>query len=68
MHHTHGLHEEGEAYGLFFELVKRGRFDMSEMNTHVFAPDSVAEAYALADARRDEAMGILFDWRERSDG
>lgn len=64
VHHTHGLHEEGETYELFFELVRRGRFDMTDLNTHVFVPDRVAEAYALADAHRDQAMGILFDWRD----
>jgi len=67
IHHTHGLFEEGETYDLFFDLVERGRFDMADMNTHVFTPDRVVDAYALANTHRDETMGILFDWRSNHD-
>lgn len=47
---------------LFFDLVRRGRFDLAGLNTHYFRPESAPEAYAAANARRGETMGIVFDW------
>jgi threonine dehydrogenase-like Zn-dependent dehydrogenase len=44
------------------DLVQRGRFDLSGLNTHTFKPDQAEEAYTLANTRRGETMGILFDW------
>jgi Zn-dependent alcohol dehydrogenase len=36
--------------------------------SHRFAPEDVAEAYALTATRRGESMGVLFDWTRRADG
>lgn len=47
---------------LFFESVRAGRFDLSGLITHEFSPQDCAEAYALAEQQRGQAMGILFDW------
>lgn len=50
------------AYRLFFSLASRGRFDLGGMTTHRFGPADAAEAYRVANARRDQTMGIVFDW------
>jgi 2-desacetyl-2-hydroxyethyl bacteriochlorophyllide A dehydrogenase len=47
---------------LFFDLVRRGRFDIGGLNTHTFAPSDCAEAYDLATNQRGDTMGIVFDW------
>ncbi|HEX5322802.1 MAG TPA: zinc-binding alcohol dehydrogenase, partial [Capsulimonadaceae bacterium] len=46
----------------FFDLVTRGRFDISGLNTHVFKAEDAYEAYSVANKRRGETMGIVFDW------
>ena len=46
----------------FFQLVGEGKFDLSELITHEFTPDQCIDAYAQADQRREETMGVLFDW------
>jgi len=66
VHHSSGLWEEGETYALFFDLVDRGRFDMTDMNTHTFTPGQCVQAYRLANTARDTAMGVLFDWRQEA--
>lgn len=48
---------------VFFDLVKSGRFNIDGLNTHTFDPKDCAEAYDLASNKRDETMGIIFDWR-----
>jgi 2-desacetyl-2-hydroxyethyl bacteriochlorophyllide A dehydrogenase len=47
---------------LFFDLAVSGRFDLSGMISHTFAPDDCGKAYETANTRRAETMGILFDW------
>ncbi len=46
----------------FFASLTAGRFDVSGLITHEFSPRDCVDAYALAVGRREEAMGILFDW------
>jgi 2-desacetyl-2-hydroxyethyl bacteriochlorophyllide A dehydrogenase len=46
----------------FFTFLKDGRFPMSGINTHHFAPEACTEAYTLATEDRLRTMGILFDW------
>ena len=48
---------------LFFAFAGDGRFRMDGLNTHVFKPEQCVDAYATANTRRGETMGILFDWR-----
>ncbi|MEJ8566244.1 zinc-binding dehydrogenase [Elongatibacter sediminis] len=47
---------------LFFDCVRRGRFELRGLITRVFAPDDCAQAYALAESDRGTALGLLFDW------
>jgi threonine dehydrogenase-like Zn-dependent dehydrogenase len=49
---------------LFFDLVKRGRFDLSGLITHEFLPRECVHAYALANEQGEGVMGILFDWSD----
>ena len=45
-----------------FGLMQSGRFSVAGLNTHYFAPADCRSAYALANTRRGETMGIVFDW------
>jgi 2-desacetyl-2-hydroxyethyl bacteriochlorophyllide A dehydrogenase len=47
---------------LFFELVRAGRFSLDGLNTDVFDPSECQAAYAHANARRGDTVGIIFDW------
>ena len=47
---------------LFFKLVGDGTFRLDGLLTHRFRPDDCVAAYALATDRRDDAVGVLFDW------
>jgi 2-desacetyl-2-hydroxyethyl bacteriochlorophyllide A dehydrogenase len=47
---------------LFFKLVRDGSFALDGLITHEFAPEACVEAYALASDRREDALGILFEW------
>ena len=49
-------------HSLFFHLVTTGRFDVEGLNTHTFHPNDCAAAYELADQRRGDTLGIIFDW------
>lgn len=65
---AHGSHTEGQwtrsaIESLFFGLLLRGGFGVAGLITHVFPPDQYKAAYDLVTTRRQESMGILFDWR-----
>lgn len=63
--HSHsdvGWDGDRAIHSLFFQLVTTGRFDLEGLNTHVFDPRDCAEAYRLANDRRGETLGIVFDW------
>ncbi len=64
---AHDMHETTEwtsarIMTFFFQLASSGRFKLDGLTTHVLAPSACAEAYALAEDRRAETMGICFDW------
>lgn len=61
--HTDAEWNDATITRLFFDLVRRGKFPLDGLNTHVFAPSAAQEAYETANARRGETIGILFDWR-----
>jgi threonine dehydrogenase-like Zn-dependent dehydrogenase len=53
---------ESRIVRFFFTLLADGRMDMDGMNTHEFAPEDCGKVYDQASNRRQETMGILFDW------
>jgi threonine dehydrogenase-like Zn-dependent dehydrogenase len=61
-HHDRGGWTQRRIDALFFKLVRDGVFALDGLITHEFTPDACQEAYALASDRREEAVGVLFDW------
>ncbi|MDP0496085.1 MAG: zinc-binding dehydrogenase [Verrucomicrobiota bacterium JB024] len=55
--------DQGAITGLFFSLVRDGRFSLGGLNTHTFVPDQCVEAYTCANRDRSKTMGILFNWK-----
>ncbi len=47
---------------LFGTLASSGRFPLAGLNSHTFAPQDCAEAYATANRDRSATMGLIFDW------
>lgn len=64
--HTDAVWNDITISELMFSLAARGKFDLSELTSHVFKPEQAAEAYQAANTRRSETMGILFDWTDGS--
>jgi threonine dehydrogenase-like Zn-dependent dehydrogenase len=69
-----GAHDGHERAGwtlprvshLFFELLAAGRFPLDALITHRFRPEDAAKAFALSSTRREETMGMIFDWSQRA--
>jgi 2-desacetyl-2-hydroxyethyl bacteriochlorophyllide A dehydrogenase len=61
MHNTERWND-ATITAFLFSLSVRGRFDLGGLTSHVFKPGEVVEAYRLANTRRGETMGIVFDW------
>ncbi len=61
-HQDRGGWTQRKIDALFFKLVEAGRFSLEDLITHEFNPADAAAAYALASDRRDDALGIVFDW------
>lgn len=64
---AHDIHENekwnlGTITRLFYNMVVSGRFNVEGLNTHIFAPADCEKAYATANTKRAETMGIVFDW------
>jgi 2-desacetyl-2-hydroxyethyl bacteriochlorophyllide A dehydrogenase len=69
---THDSHDldgwtQRRIDNLFFTCVQDGRFDLSGLVTHQFSPEDCAQAYVLAEQKREQAMGILYDWTSMAD-
>lgn len=67
---THDSHDrdgwtQRKVDALFFQRVHEGSFRLDELITHEFIPEQCVEAYSQADERRNETMGVLFDWTQR---
>ncbi len=60
--HTDDKWTDASIASLFFKLATRGKFDLSELTSHVFKPADYAQAYEIANTRRGETMGLVFDW------
>ncbi len=63
-HHDRGGWTQRRIDELFFKLVHDGVFALDGLITHEFAPEDCAAAYALVSERREEAVGVLFDWTQ----
>ncbi len=66
---AHDCHNDATWNGttitdLFFDLVASGRFRLDGLITHTFPGAEGAKAYEMANQRRGETMGILFDWSQ----
>ena len=61
-HHDRGGWTQRRIDDLFFKLVGDGTFRLDGLVTHRFRPEDCVAAYALATDRRDDAVGVLFDW------
>lgn len=64
---AHDGHENAEWNAesitrLFFSLVQRGKFKLEGLNTHYFSPEEYREAYDIAETKRGDTMGIIFNW------
>ena len=68
VHDTHDRDgwDERRIHETWLALVTSGRFPLDGLVTHEFAPDDCAAAYALANARRHETLGIAFNWQGSS--
>ena len=51
---------------LFFKLALDGSFRLDGLITHEFRPDACREAYSLVTQRREDVVGVLFDWTVQS--
>ena len=66
---VHDLHaqskwgDEREIFRLFFHFLSRGRFSTAGLITHKFDPRRAQQAYLLAEKKKGDTGGILFDWR-----
>jgi 2-desacetyl-2-hydroxyethyl bacteriochlorophyllide A dehydrogenase len=63
-HHDRDGWTQRRIDALFFELVRAGAFPLDGLMTHRFSPRQCIEAYAVATERREQAVGILFDWAQ----
>jgi len=69
-HDSHSVPPAGwdgdrSLHSLFFHLVRTGRFSLDGLTTNTFDPHECEQAYQLADERRGDTLGILFDWTAR---
>ncbi len=68
IHAGHVMHEtqdwfEDRIYRTFFRLLTSGRFSLEGLNTHRFDPGECVDAYKLTTEKREETMGVWFDWK-----
>jgi 2-desacetyl-2-hydroxyethyl bacteriochlorophyllide A dehydrogenase len=64
---AHDCHETPDwdskkIINLLFNLALKGRFNLGGLVTHRFKPEKYKEAYGIANTRRNETIGILFNW------
>jgi len=57
---AHDKHGTNQLHETFFQLARTGRFDLSGLTTHVFAPSDFQAAYDACANRA--ALGVAFDW------
>ncbi len=65
-HNDRGGWTQRRIDALFFKLVSDGAFSLDKLTTHEFSPEQCEQAYALASDRREEVVGLLFNWTQFS--
>ena len=51
-----------EQTAFFFEMIRKGRIDVDNLESHVIAPERAPETYADILVRRGMYMGVFVDW------
>jgi len=51
-----------QMYELFLKYVARKQIRVGDLITHHFKPAQCQDAYMLLKEKRDQAMGVIFDW------
>jgi len=54
---------KSEMIALFWKFLQRDQMRVEDLITHRYSPEDAPEAYQMLQTRRDEAMGVLFDFR-----
>ncbi len=65
---THDSHDregwdQARIDELFFDALQAGRFNVDGLISQTFKPEEFEEAYRIADTKRHEVLGLLFDWQ-----
>lgn len=47
------------------ELIKKKILKVRELHTHTIKPEDIKDAYELLLSKKEEALGILIDWRNK---
>lgn len=63
-HQDRGGWTQRKIDALFFALAKDGTFALDGLITHEFSPTHCTQAYELASDRREEAVGVIFNWTD----
>jgi len=51
-----------QMYDLFLKYVARKQIRVGDLITHHFKPANCQDAYNVLKEKRDQAMGVMFDW------
>jgi len=51
-----------QIHDAFLNWLARGDMKVTDLITNRFKPQQAAEAYDLLDKRRDQVMGVIFEW------
>ncbi|MEM7277121.1 MAG: zinc-binding alcohol dehydrogenase [Pseudomonadota bacterium] len=65
---THDSHDregwnQARIDALFFDALQSRRFNVDGLISQTFKPQEFAEAYRVADTKRHDVLGLLFDWQ-----
>jgi len=70
---AHDLHtssskweDEREIFQLFFHFLSNRSFSTAHLVTHRFDPQQAQQAYLLAEERKGDTCGILFNWNNKN--
>lgn len=61
---THTYWTQENMVRLFFNYLRREKMKVSDLITHRFSPSEARAAYDLLIEKREDAMGVVFDWED----